>query len=269
MSVRAPRAASPLEHAAREFGRASAFAWRVMRSALSPRLFRYAGEVLRQTNILITGTLLIILVMVFSFGLVIGIEASYGARLVGAPSAAGAFTAIGDLREIIPYAFGYIMAAKVSTGIVAELGTMRIADEIDALDVMGFDSVVYLASTRLVASWLILPFVYAVAVVTAFLASFIAVVLQIGQTSAGGYLELFWKFQNPGDLLFSGAKGMAMSRLFVMFGCFYGYNVRGGRVEVGRATAKAMVVNLVGVHAIGILGSQLFWGGAPRLPIGG
>jgi len=258
-----------LEEHARAFGRASAFFWRATRSALSPRLARYAGEVLRQANILITGSMLIVLVMVFSFGLVIGIEASYGARLVGAPSAAGAFTAIGDLREIIPYAFGYMMAAKVSTGIVAELGTMRISDEIDALDVMGFDSIAYLASTRLLATWLILPFLYALAVIVAFMASFIAVVLQIAQTSAGGYLELFWKFQNPGDLLFSGVKGMAMATFVVLVGCYYGYTVRGGPVEVGRATAKAMIVNLIGIHAIGILGSQLFWGGAPRLPIGG
>jgi phospholipid/cholesterol/gamma-HCH transport system permease protein len=258
-----------VEEHARAFGRASAFFWRVTRSALSPKLARYAGEVLRQANILITGSMLIVLVMVFSFGLVIGIQASYGARLVGAPSAAGAFTAIGDLREIIPYAFGYMMAAKVSTGIVAELGTMRIADEIDALDVMGFDSVAYLASTRLLATWLIMPFLYALAVIVAFVASFIAVVLQIAQTSAGGYLELFWKFQNPGDLLFSGVKGMAMATFVVLVGCYYGYTVRGGPVEVGRATAKAMIVNLIGIHAIGILGSQLFWGGAPRLPIGG
>jgi phospholipid/cholesterol/gamma-HCH transport system permease protein len=232
-------------------------------------MVRYAGEVLRQANILITGSVVILLAMVFSFGLVIGIEASYAARLVGAPSAAGAFTAIGDLREIIPYAFGYMMAAKVSTGIVAEVGTMRIADEIDALDVMGFDSVAYLASTRLLATWLILPCVYAFAVVVAFVASFVSVVLQIGQASAGGYLSLFWKFQNPGDLLFSGAKGMAMATFVVLVGCYFGYTASGGPVEVGRATAKAMVVNLIGIHVIGILGSQLFWGGAPRLPIGG
>jgi phospholipid/cholesterol/gamma-HCH transport system permease protein len=263
------RQAGRAEEAAREFGRASGFFWRVMRTAFSRRLTTYFGETLRQADILIRGSMGIVLIMVFSFGLVIGIQAAYGARLVGAPSAAGAFTAIGDLREIIPYAFGYMMAAKVSTGIVAELGTMRISDEIDALDVMGFDSVAYLASTRLVATWIILPFVYALAVVVAFVASFISVVVQIGQTSAGGYLELFWKFQSPMDLVFSGAKGMVMSTFVVLVGCFYGYTVRGGPVEVGRATAKAMVVNLIGIHAIGILGSQLFWGGTPRLPIGG
>jgi phospholipid/cholesterol/gamma-HCH transport system permease protein len=211
----------------------------------------------------------IVLALVFAFGLTIGIQASYGARLVGAPSAAGAFTSIGDMREIAPYAFGYMMAAKVSTGYVAEIGTMRISDEIDALDVMGLDSIVYLCSTRLLATWLILPLVYGIAMLVSFAGSFISVVLQIGQVSMGGYLQLFWKFQNPSDFLFSGIKGMVMATFVVLVGCYYGFKVRGGPVEVGTATAKAMIVNLVGIHVIGILGSQLFWGGAPRLPIGG
>jgi phospholipid/cholesterol/gamma-HCH transport system permease protein len=251
------------------FGRATDFFWRVMRAVFSRRFVSYLAEMVRQAGILTTGSALIVLALCFALGLVIGIEGSYGARLVGAPSAAGAFTAIGDLREITPYAFGYMMAAKVSTGFVAEIGTMRIAEEIDAMDVMGINSLVYLCTTRLVATWLILLPLYAVVVAISFLCSFIAVVYQVGQVSAGGYLQLFWKFQSPQDYAFSATKAMAMATFVVLVGCYYGYNVRGGPVEVGRATAKAMVVNLIGVHVIGILGSQLFWGGAPRLPIGG
>ena len=70
------------------------------------------------------------------------------------------FSAWCDLREIIPYAFGYMMSAKVGTGIVAELGAMRISDEIDALEVMGIDSMTFLCATRLLAAWLVLPFMY-------------------------------------------------------------------------------------------------------------
>ena len=98
---------------------------------------------------LITGSMLIVLGLVFVLGLQCGIEGAYGAKAVGASSSVGAFTALCNLREVIPYAFGYMMAAKVGTGIVAELGSMRISDEIDALEVMGLDSVAYLCSTRL------------------------------------------------------------------------------------------------------------------------
>ena len=250
-------------------GGAADFFWRTVRGTASRRLGSYSAEVLRQAGILTTGSVLIVLGLCFALGLVVGIEGSYGARLIGAPSAAGAFTAIGDLREITPYAFGYMMAAKVSTGFVAELGTMRITEEIDALEVMGIDAPVYLCSARLAATWIILPPVYAVAILVSFVGSFIAVVLQVAQVSAGGYLELFWKFQSPDDYLFSAIKALSMATFVVLVGCYYGFNVRGGPVEVGRSTAKAMVVNLLGVHVIGILGSQLFWGGTPRLPIGG
>lgn len=251
------------------FGEAVDFGWAVARGVLSGRVRRYFTEVVRQATALATGSVLLVLLLVFAFGLTIGIEGSYGARLVGAPSAAGLATAIGDLREIIPYAFGYMMAAKVSTGYVAEIGTMRITEEIDALDVMGMDSPLFLCSTRLLAVWVILPFLYGIAVLTAYVGSYIAVVLEVGQVSAGGYLDLFWKFQSPTDFMFSGLKGIAMATFVVLVGCYYGFKVRGGPVEVGRATAKAMIANLVGVHVIGILGSQLFWGGSPHLPIGG
>jgi phospholipid/cholesterol/gamma-HCH transport system permease protein len=250
-------------------GEGVAFGGRIVRGVLSGRVRLYLGEALRQASRLTTSSVVIVLGLVFALGLVIGIEGAYGARLVGAPSAAGAFTAIADLREIAPYAFGYMMAAKVSTGYVAEIGTMRISDEIDALEVMGMDSVLFLCSTRILATWLVLPFVYATAIVVSYLGSFIAVVLQVGQVSAGGYLELFWKFQSPADFLFSGIKGMAMGTYVVLVGCYFGYRVRGGPVGVGRATAQAMVVNLVGIHIIGIVGSQIFWGGTGRLPIGG
>ncbi|MGE4425041.1 MAG: MlaE family ABC transporter permease [Solirubrobacteraceae bacterium] len=242
---------------------------RTLRGILSGRVLGYGVEVLRQATILAVGSIMVVLALVFALGLVIGIQASYGARLVGAPSAAGLATSIADLREIAPYAFAYMLAAKVSTGYVAEIGTMRISDEIDALDVMGINSPVYLCSTRLLATWIVMPFMYGIAVVTAYVGSFIAVVLQVGQVSAGGYLELFWKFQSPMDLLYSGSKAMAMATFVVMVGCYYGYKVRGGPAEVGEATARAMIVNLVGVHVIGILGSQVFWAGDPRLPIGG
>jgi ABC-type transporter Mla maintaining outer membrane lipid asymmetry permease subunit MlaE len=93
-----------------------------------------------------------------------------------------------------------MMAAKVGTGFVAELGSMRISDEIDALEVMGLDSLLYLCSTRLLGMWLVLPFVYMSAVAAGFFASYVAVVVQIGKVSAGGYFQIFWQFQDPIDL---------------------------------------------------------------------
>ncbi len=170
---------------------------------------------------------------------------------------------------MIPYAFGYMMAAKVGTGIVAELGSMRISDEIDAVSVMGLDAVAYLGSTRLLGCWLVLPFIYMIAIVAGITASYLAVVIQLGQVSAGGYLQLFWMFQTPLDFVFSLIKGMTMSTFVIFVGIFYGYHATNGPVGVGRATAKSMVANIIGIHTIGLLGTQIFWGSNPRAPIGG
>ena len=245
------------------------FCGKVWWSVLNGRVLKYMGESLRQAGVLITGSMLIVLGLVFVLGAQCGIEGAYGAKAVGAQSSVGAFTALCDLREVIPYAFGYMMAAKVGTGIVAELGSMRISDEIDALEVMGIDSVVYLGATRLLGTWLVLPFVYTIAIIVGIFASFLTVVIQLGQVSTGGYLQLFWMFQTPLDFIFSMIKGMAMSTFVVLVGVYYGYHVTGGPAGVGRATAKSMVVNILGVHLIGLLGTQIFWGSNPRSPIGG
>ena len=234
------------------------------------RVLRFFGESLRQAGILIMGSTLVIWSLVFVTGLgTCGIEAAYFNEATGTSAYSGVFAAWCNLREAVPYAFGYMMSAKVGTGIVAELGAMRISDEIDALEVMGINSMTFLCATRLLAAWIVLPFMYVGAIGVAYLASYIAVVKQIGYVSSGGYLLIFWQFQNPLDFLYSVIKGMSMATVVVLVGCYYGYTASGGPVGVGRATAKSMVLNLVLVTLIGMFGSQLFWGGNPRAPIGG
>jgi phospholipid/cholesterol/gamma-HCH transport system permease protein len=207
--------------------------------------------------------------LIFIIGLQCGIEGAYFNRAVGSPAYAGVFAAWCDLRELVPYAFGYMMAAKVGTGIVAEIGSMRISDEVDALEVMGISSLTFLCATRLLAAWLVLPFMYVAGIGAGFFASYLAVVQQIGEVSSGGFFLIFWTFQNPPDLLFSVIKAMFMATAIVLVGCYYGYNASGGPVGVGTATAKSMVLNIVLVHLIGMLGTQIFWGANPRAPIGG
>jgi len=251
------------------FGELVKFIGQVFREIFGLRVFKFFGEALRQAGILIVGSTLVIWGLVFISGLECGIEGAYFNRSVGAPAYAGVFSAWCDLRELVPYAFGYMMAAKVGTGIVAELGAMRISEEIDALEVMGINSVTFLCATRLLAAWLVFPFMYLAGIGAAFVASYIADVYQIGYVSSGGYLLIFWQFQNPPDFLYSLIKAMFMATAIVLVACYYGYNASGGPVGVGRATAKSMVLNLVLVHIIGALGTQVFWGANPRAPIGG
>src|SRR3712207_3930739 len=177
------------------FGEITKFCGKIVGQVLTLRVLKFFGEALRQAGILILSSTLVIWGLVFIIGLQCGIEGAYFNRAVGAPAYAGVFAAWCDLRELVPYAFGYMMSAKVGTGIVGELGSMRISDEIDALEVMGIDSVRFLCATRLLAAWLVLPFMYSASVGDGFFASYLAVVEQIGEVSSGGFFLIFWMFQ--------------------------------------------------------------------------
>ena len=163
------------------------FCARVAGLVYSGRVFNFFGEALRQAGILILGSTIVIWGLVFILGLQCGIEGAYFNRSVGAPAYAGVFAAWCDLREVIPYAFGYMLAAKVGTGIVAELGAMRISDEIDALEVMGVPPINFLCATRLLGAWLTLPFMYLAAIGVGYFASYLAVVCSYkGMNASGG-----------------------------------------------------------------------------------
>jgi phospholipid/cholesterol/gamma-HCH transport system permease protein len=251
------------------FGEIVKFCSRVVGEVFGLRVFRFFGEALRQAGLLILSSTLVIWGLIFIIGLQCGIEGAYFNRAVGSPAYAGVFAAWCDLRELVPYAFGYMLAATVGTGIVAEIGSRRISAAVAALEVMGISSMTFLCATRLLAAWLVLPFMYLAGIGAGFFASYLAVVQQIGEVSSGGFFLIFWMFQNPPDLLYSVIKAMAMATVIVLVGCYYGYNASGGPVGVGTATAKSMVLNIVLVHLIGMLGTQIFWGANPRAPIGG
>ena len=250
-------------------GEIGKFAGRDLGEIFSGRVFKYTGEVLRQCGVLVLGSALTIWTLMFILGLTCGIEGAYFNRSSGTIAYSGVFAAWCDLREVMPYGFGYMMSAKVGTGLVAEIGAMQIADEVDALEVMGISSMTFLVATRLIAAMLTLPFMYITGIGVGFFASYIAVVHQIAEISSGPFFMVFWMFQNPPDVLFSVIKAFVMGTAIVIVGTYYGYTASGGPVGVGTATAKSMVVNLVLVHLIGMLGTQLFWGANPRAPIGG
>lgn len=232
-----------------------------------PRTRKYAAEVFRQCGILILASGLIIWAMEFVIGTMCATEANYTLRAIGAPLYSGVFTSYCGLREMAPYMWGYILAAKVGCGLVAEIGSMRIAEEIDAMEVMGIKSRSYLIGTRLLAAWLAMPFLYFVGLGFMYLSMWLVVVFQYGSVSPGGYSLIFWLFQNPMDFVFSLVKVMLMGTAVVIVGCYYGYTARGGPIGVGVNTAKSMMVNMVLIHVIGLFATQLFWGLSPNAPI--
>jgi len=258
-------------------GKQLAFAAKAL--AWSPRTIRrYSRETLRLLTevcfgtgglAVIGGTLGVMIGMTLFTGLIVGLQGYSALNQLGTAALTGFISAYFNTREVAPLSAGLALSATVGCGFTAQLGAMRISEEIDALEVMGINSMTFLCATRLLAAWLVLPFMYLAGIGAAFLASYIAVVQQIGYVSSGGYFLIFWQFQNPPDFLYSLIKAMFMATAIVLVACYYGYNASGGPVGVGRATAKSMVLNLVLVHVIGMLGTQIFWGANPRAPIGG
>jgi len=247
-------------------GRIARFSGQIIRSL--PEVRKFWPEVFRQASILVLGSALIIWLMEFIVGTMCGTEAIYTLKQVGAPLYSGIFNAWCAVREMDPYMWGYILSAKVGCGLVAEIGSMRIADEVDALEVMGIDSMVYLVGTRVTAAWMTMPFLAAVSLAMMSLGEILVTVYVVGGVSPGGHNYIFWLYQNPLDYFFNLCKAMAMGTVIVFVACYYGFTVRGGSVEVGKNTAKSMILNMILVHVVGALGTQLFWGVSPNAPIG-
>ena len=233
-----------------------------------PRSLRYTGEIWWYAAFLAISSTPVALVITYFSGSECSVEAYYSLhQLGGAESLAGVFNALCDMREITPLFFGFAIGAKVGCGIVAELGTMRINEEIDALETMGVPSVPFLVSTRMLAALMVMPLMYVLSLAASFLASWIVQHFQIGLVSDGIYFNYFWRYTNLQDLAYSMIKAITFAFTIICVAVYYGYHVTGGAVGIGRAVAKTMAVSLVMTVVLNALLTQVFWGQNPNLPI--
>ncbi len=231
------------------------------------RVGDYTAEALRQTALLAVGSVLIIVFIGFLTGATCGITGGALGRAVGAGIAGPIFSAFCTLREVVPFIFGFIVAAKIGCGIVAQLGAMRVAEEVDAMEVMGVPSITYLVSTRMLAAMIMLPVAYMVAMAAAQGGAWFASLIRDAQVSQGTWEFAFYTAIDPVDLIYSGIKGMVLSFTVIAIALFFGYRVHGGPVEVGEATARSMAVNLMAVTILNMVMTFIFWGFNPNLPV--
>lgn len=254
------------ERGVAEAGEFGAF---TLRTALAlPGAGRYFAEIVRQAGILIVGTTLIAAFLSMTIGGQCALFGHYFLKAVGATTFNGAFTAICSVQELYPLAFGYIFAAKVGCGLVAELGTMRISEEIDALESVGINPMVYVVATRLAAVWVFIPIAYVIALATGSAGAFLVGVVQIGQISQGAFEGGYWVVESLSAYLYSLIKAFVIGTAIALVGLYYGFRARGGPVGVGAATARSMVVNIVALHVINGLLSVVFFS-KPTVNFGG
>ncbi|MEA2348881.1 MAG: phospholipid/cholesterol/gamma-HCH transport system permease protein [Thermoleophilaceae bacterium] len=228
---------------------------------------RFSAEVLRQIGMLVAGSVLVIVFISFIAGASCGIAAEAIGQAIGASIVGPLFSSFCVNREIVPFIFGFIVAAKVGGGIVAQLGAMRVNEEVDALEIMGVPSITYLVSSRMLAAAIVLPIAYVISLGAAEAAAWIGSFVRSGTLSQGTWEFVFYTVTNLTDIGFSLIKGLVISGAVVLVALFFGYRVRGGPVEVGTATAQSMAVNLILVTVLNMVMTFLFWGFDPRLPI--
>lgn len=261
-----PKRQNPLVSACQTVGDIGWFGLRVLRE-MPIALGFYPSEVLRQAAILVKSSSLIIWFMMWIIGTEIGLQGHYVLGQVGAVGYVGVFVSVGALKATSATMWGWVLSAKVGCGYVAEIGSMRISEEIDALQVMGVHPRAYLAGSRLWAMWITAPFLFVTGVGFQFLGAWLTAQPMLKSTSPGQYSDVVWSFQTPIDLFTAMVWAIFLGSIIVIVGCFYGYTSSGGPVGVGQNTAKSMVVNMIIVSACAVILYQLFFGTNIGTPI--
>jgi phospholipid/cholesterol/gamma-HCH transport system permease protein len=255
----------PRQQLIRDFGGAMVLTGQALR--LVPFTLRhYLTEVVRQAGILVLSSSVVIWILMMTLAAEGSLEGHYILRQLGAADYTSIFTSTGEYSAH-PSLFGWALAAKVGCGLVAELGSMRISEEIDALEVMGIDSVAYLVTTRILAILFVMPFWLFAAFGLMFLTSHIFSVYFFNSVSPGGYETVFWTFMTKSDFFSAIGCAMLIGVGIIFVGCYYGFTASGGPVGVGNNTAKSMVVNLIIIGIVGVIAQQLFFSDLPRAPI--
>jgi phospholipid/cholesterol/gamma-HCH transport system permease protein len=248
------RFVAPFEQA----GELVAFAIRAVREVpVAVRL--YPSEVFRQAALLIRSNALVVLFMLFMLGALIGITGTFLFEGIGLESYVSAINGGPLFRGVIQIVFGWILAAKAGCGIVAELGAMRISEEIDAMEVMGIRSIPYLVGTRLAASVLVLPFLFVAALGVHFIAARLFFVDMLDAVSSGGFEYVLFLTHNQRDLAIAVGWATLIGLIVTTVATYYGYTAKGGPVGVGRNTAQAMLVNLVLISVVSMIVAQIFY----------
>ena len=246
-------------------------------AAIPATLRLYPREVLRQLKdiawgsgalVVGGGTVGVMVLLSLSAGTSLGIEGFNGLELVGLAPLTGFVSASANTRELAPLIAALALASQVGCRFTAQLGSMKIHEEVDALEVMAVRPVRYLVASRVVACMVAIIPLYLIGLIGSYLASEASVVLLFGQ-SPGQYDYYFSTFIQGRDVLLSVVKIVLFAIAVTLIHCWYGMNVSGGPQSVGEATGAAIRASIVVVVVIDMVLTLVFWGGDPGFRVSG
>jgi phospholipid/cholesterol/gamma-HCH transport system permease protein len=209
------------------------------------------------------GTVAIVGFVTLSGGSLIAIQGYATLGNIGVEAFTGFVAALVNVRVVAPLVAGQALAATVGAGATAELGAMRISEEIDALEVMGIKSICYLVSTRILAGLVVIIPLYAMAIILSFLAAQVTTTLFYGQ-STGTYDHYFRTFLRPDDVFWSFVQAVIIAIIVMINHCYFGYNASGGPVGVGEAVGRSMRASLVWIVLVVLFASLALYGTNPN-----
>ncbi len=276
LTYRLRNAFSRLQGPVDDFGEQALFFGETIRYVPNA-LTRYRKETIRNIAemtlgagalVMIGGTVGVAAFLTLASGGVIAVQGYSSLGNIGIEALTGFLSAFLNVRVVAPVIAGIALAATIGAGATAQLGAMRVSEEIDAVECMAVHSVSYLVSTRLIAGLVAIIPLYSLSVLAAFFAARFTTVYINGQ-SKGLYDHYFNTFLIPSDLLWSFLQAIVMSIAVMLVHTYYGYNASGGPIGVGIAVGQAVRTSLIVVVVITLFISLAVYGASGNFNLSG
>jgi len=238
---------------------------------------RYGKEIMRLLAevsfgsgalIVILGTAGVMAALSLFVGSLVGLQGFRALDSLGVEALTGFITAYFNTRDIAPLVAAAALTATLGAGFTAQLGAMRISEEIDALEVMAVPSVPYLVTTRVIAGIIAVVPIYTIGLLASFAASRINVTL-INGLPGGTYDHYFDLFLPPRDILFSYLKVIVFASVIILIHCHYGYRAKGGPAGVGVAVGRAVRLAIVSTAILDFFLTLVIYGTSTSVSVAG
>jgi phospholipid/cholesterol/gamma-HCH transport system permease protein len=240
-------------------------------------LLRYKKEVIRllaEVSLgsgalaLVGGTIGVIAFLTFFTGTEVGLQGYAALNQLGTANFTAFLSAYFNTREIAPLVAGLALSATVGCGFTAQLGAMRISEEVDALEVMGVPSLPFLVTTRMIAGFIAVIPLYVVGLLSSYFAARTITTGFYGQ-STGTYDQYFQQYLPPIDVIYSFIKVLIFAVIIILIHCYYGYYASGGPAGVGVAVGRAVRTAIVAINLVDFFLSLALWGATTTVKIAG
>ena len=191
-------------------------------------------------------------------GMVLALQSHTGFSRFNAESAVATVVVLSITRELAPVLAGLMVAGRIGAAMAAEIGTMRVTEQIDALTTLSTNPFKYLVAPRLIAGLLTLPFCVLVADIIGVFGGYLIGVTKLGFNPAS-YLKSTWEFLEVMDVVSGLVKAAVFGFIVALMGCYHGYQSRGGAQGVGAATTNAVVSASILILGFNYLITELFF----------